>query len=157
MHLFISTYTLKVDDKGRVSVPHNWRSVIANLRSDIFGYMSFNNPCVEVYTSERLELMHDYISNLDLFSQERDMLSTAVLGSSEALSLDSKGRIMLPESFLDHASITNQATFVGKGQTFEIWNKENFTPYFQKSRMHIKQNSNMRPSKNKSNASDAEQ
>lgn len=145
MHLFISTYTLKVDDKGRVSVPHNWRSIITESRQKIYGYMSFNNQCIEVYTTDRLEMMHEYISNLDLFSQERDMLSTAVLASSEELNVDSKGRIMLPEIFLKHADIQNEAVFVGKGQTFEIWNKNHFLPYFQKSREHIKKNSNMRP------------
>lgn len=143
MHLFISTYNLKVDDKGRVSVPHNYRSVITELRQKIYGYMSFNNPCIEVYTTDRLSLMHDYISGLDLFSQERDMLSTAVLGSSEELNVDSKGRIMLPEVFLKHANIKKEATFIGKGQTFEIWNKENFAPYFESSRESIKNNGGM--------------
>lgn len=147
MHLFISTYNLKVDDKGRVSVPHHYRGIIAELRQKIYGYMSFNNPCIEVYTTDRLSLMHDYISKLDLFSQERDMLSTAVLGSSEELNSDSKGRIMLPEVFLKHAGIAKEAVFVGKGQTFEIWNKENFTPYFQSSRKSIKGSGSMCSSK----------
>lgn len=150
MHLFISTYNLKVDDKGRVSVPYNWRAIISEMRQRIYSYMSFNNQCIEVYTTERLELMHEYISNLDLFSQERDMLSTAVLASSEELTLDSKGRIMLSEHFLAHANIKNEAVFVGKGQTFEIWNKENFSPYFRQSREHIKKNNNMRAKPNAS-------
>jgi len=140
MDLFISTYTLKIDDKGRVSVPSAYRSIIQNKAEKIYGYTSFNHQCIEVYTTKRLELIKGYIENLDLFSQARDTLSTAVLASSEELNMDAKGRIMLPEFFIDHANLKGEVLFAGKGQTFEIWNKENFLPYYEKARKDIKQN-----------------
>lgn len=134
MQLFLSTHSIKLDDKGRISVPASYRLLLESKEEQIFGLMSFRNPCIEIYTKSRLEGINRYIEELDLFSPKRDMLSTAILSSIEPFNIDTKGRVMLPQHFLEFASLKNEVMVVGKGESFEIWSRENFAPSYQKAR-----------------------
>lgn len=141
MALFLSTYTNKVDKKGRVSVPASFRTVLANQNfAGIIAYGSFINPCIEACGIDRLEGLYNSIDSLDPFSAERDAFVTTILGGSVQISFDSEGRVMLPEALIETAGIDDKATFVGKGATFEIWQPETFTDYFAKARKEALEN-----------------
>lgn len=135
MALFLSTYVNKVDKKGRVSVPAPFRTVLANQHfSGIVAYGSFINPCVEACGMDRIEKLHTQIESLDPFSEERDAFATTILGGSQQLSFDGEGRVMLPDSLITLAGIKEIAVFVGKGETFEIWQPKAFEDYAQAAR-----------------------
>ncbi len=135
MALFLSTFTNKIDSKGRVSVPSQFRSSLVNPDfSGVVVYESFVNDCIEGCDIDRIRKISESIDNLDPFSQDRDALATALLGGSFQLSIDADGRVILPDSLLKKAKIKNTAVFVGKGPTFEIWNPEKFEEYMSKSK-----------------------
>ncbi len=135
MALFLSSFTNKIDSKGRVSVPAQFRSSLVNPEfSGVVLYESFVNDCIEGCDIERIKKISESIDNLDPFSQDRDALATALLGGSFQLSIDADGRVILPESLLKKAKIKGTAVFVGKGPTFEIWNPEKFEEYMTKSK-----------------------
>lgn len=77
----------------------------------------------------RLERLSESIDNLDPFSEERDAFATSILGAAVQLPFDADGRVLLPKDFVESAHISDQATFVGKGQTFEIWSPAQFKTY----------------------------
>jgi MraZ protein len=140
MALFLSTFTNKIDSKGRVSVPAQFRvSLTNNDFSGIILYESFINDCIEGCDLERIKLLSESIDNLDPFSEERDSFATAILGGSIQLSLDSDGRVILPESLLKKAKLKDKAVFVGKGPTFEIWQPEKFSEYAKKAKENAKE------------------
>lgn len=139
-HIFLSTYSSKVDDKKRASVPSSFRSVVeAKGGNMIYAYASFVNQCLEVCTAERIRYLEQYIDGLDIFSEERDVIATAVLGGCEPLQIDAKGRVSLSETLLKFAEIDKELIFVGKGKVFEIWNKDKFNIYYQHAREAAKQ------------------
>ncbi len=146
MALFLSTYVNKVDKKGRVSVPANFRATLAEQKyQGIVVYSSFINECVEACGMDRIERLSDSIDNLDPYSDERDAFAATILGGSMQLPFDGEGRVMLPESLLAEAGITEKAVFVGKGATFEIWQPEAFEIYAGKARELAKtQRANLR-------------
>lgn len=135
MALFLSTYVNKVDKKGRVSVPVNFRnSLVEQKFQGIIVYNSFINNCIEACSIDRIEQISISIDELEPFSEERDAFATTILGGSTPLPFDSDGRIILPEELLNKANIKEKAIFVGKGTTFEIWNESDFAEYSQKAR-----------------------
>lgn len=135
MALFLSTYVNKVDKKGRVSVPANFRAALSSQNyQGIVVYPSFINSCVEACGMDRIERLSESIDELDPYSDERDAFATSILGGSMQLPFDGEGRVMLPESMLKEAGITEQAVFVGKGATFEIWEPKAFEEYAAKAR-----------------------
>jgi MraZ protein len=130
MALFLSTYSNKVDKKGRVSVPANFR--LALQKEDFQGivvYSSFVNESIEACGMERMARLSESIDSLDPYSEERDAFAATILGGSFQLPFDGEGRIILPESLMSGAGISEQAVFVGKGATFEIWAPGAFETY----------------------------
>ena len=130
MALFLSTYCNKLDKKGRISVPAGFRTVLGKQEfSGIVAYSSFINQCIEACGMDRIEKLSSRIETLDPFSEDRDAFATAILGGSVQLGFDGEGRVMLPESLITLAGLKDQALFVGKGETFEIWEPEAFAAY----------------------------
>jgi MraZ protein len=84
-------------------------------------------------------MLSQTIDNLDPYSEARDAFATTILGGCMQLSFDSEGRIILPDELIESVGLVEQACFVGKGATFEIWNPELFNQYSAKAREIAKQ------------------
>ena len=78
--------------------------------------------------------MYQYIEKMDMFSKERDAISTAIFSSSEVLHIDNKGRSLIPEILLKFSNINKEIMFVGKGQHIELWNPELFDKHYAEAR-----------------------
>ena len=125
--LFMDTITNKVDAKGRVSLPADYREIVKELSTEIVCYRSLTAPCIEGCTEDLLaKLASDMESSLDFFSQTQDDLTNLIFGDAKRFSFDSTGRIVLSEKLMRHAQITDMAVFVGKGKKFQIWNPQNW-------------------------------
>jgi MraZ protein len=123
----MDTIINKVDTKGRVSLPSDYRTIVKELSTEIVCYRSLTSPCIEGCAEELLEkIASDMETSLDFFSQTQDDLTNLIFGDARRFSFDSTGRILLTEKLLKHAQITDTAVFVGKGRKFQIWNPENW-------------------------------
>lgn len=128
--LFLSTYQNRIDKKGRVSVPAQFRANLAGQEfAGIVAYGSLLHPCIEGCGMNRFMKLNERIEMLDPFSEERDAFATTIFGESVQLSFDGEGRIMLPESLIAQANLAEQAVFVGKGEIFEIWEPKAFAEH----------------------------
>ena len=127
MVLFLGTIENKVDTKGRVSVPADFRLALKN--DDFQGvvlYHSFTNKCIEGCSMDRMEKIAEATDSLDLFSEETESLESLIFSDARQLLFDVTGRIVVPEDLLKFAGIKGTALFVGKGRTFQIWEKSEF-------------------------------
>lgn len=128
--LFMDTILNKVDAKGRVSIPADYRALLEQKETELTAFPSFNLPCIECYTSELMEKMADAIeNNIALFSTEQDALTNKIFANAKEFPFDSTGRIVLTEKLMKFANITDKALFVGKGRTFQIWNPDEYEKY----------------------------
>ena len=135
MALFLSTFAKKIDKKGRVSVPAQFRAALTDEKfGGIVIYPSFTNACIEGASMSRIEKLSDSIDNLDPFSEDRDAFATAVLGGSFQLSFDSEGRVSIPSELMQNIHIIEDVIFVGKGPTFQIWEPKAYAEYSEKAR-----------------------
>jgi MraZ protein len=133
--LFLSTYINKIDKKGRVSVPSSFRTQLAEQSfNGIVAYPSFINPCVESCGIDRIQKLSERIETLDPFSEEHDVFSTSILSGARELAFDGEGRVMLTEELIASAQLCETAMFVGKGNTFEIWEPESFKVHAERAR-----------------------
>ncbi len=139
--LFLDTVTNKVDAKGRVSLPADYRAIVKELGSEIVCYRSLTSPCIEGCLEDLLDkLATDIENSTDFFSETQDDLTNLVFGDAKRFTFDSTGRIMLSEKLLKHAEITDTAVFVGKGRKFQIWSDKNWAKEEQRLREKIKNN-----------------
>jgi len=125
--LFMDTIINKVDTKGRVSLPADYRTIIKESESEIVCYRSLTSPCIEGCLESLLDkLAAEIDDSTDFFSQIQDDLTNLIFGDARRFSFDSTGRIGLSEKLLNYAKITDTAVFVGKGRKFQIWNPDNW-------------------------------
>ena len=125
--LFMDTITNKVDAKGRVSLPSDYRAIVKELSTEIVCYRSLSAPCIEGCLEDTLDKLATEIENsTDFFSETQDNLTNLIFGDAKRFPFESTGRIVLTEKLLQHAGITDSAVFVGKGRKFQIWNPENW-------------------------------
>jgi len=125
--LFMDTVINKVDAKGRVSLPADYRAIVKELSMEIVCYRSLSAPCIEGCLEDTLDKLATVIEDAtDFFSETQDNLTNLIFGDARRFTFDSTGRIMLSEKLLKHAGITDTAVFVGKGRKFQIWNPQNW-------------------------------
>ena len=128
--MFLSSYENKIDKKGRVSVPANFRSHLNSLGYNGFiSYPSFNHSALEACSLDRIEKLSSSIDSLNPFEEKRDFFATSVLSESENLQFDTEGRITITEKLLSHAKIKTNVLFVGLGKTVQIWEPKNFEKF----------------------------
>ena len=139
MDRFVSTFTNKIDAKGRVSVPAPFRAVLQRdaYSGGIYCYPSLDAPALDAGGERLAQKIDGLLSGLPDYSDERDELSVALYGEVQILTLDGDGRISLPQSLRDHAKLTSQVTFVGLGEKFQIWSPEEFDARHKRAREKV--------------------
>ncbi len=129
MKLFLSTYTNKIDAKGRVSVPAQFRTILQNLGAEQPGFIVFpaaKHTALEGFSWGLMDELSRRLDQFPIFSSPQDDLAAAVFASATPVSYDETGRIQLSKDLLAHAQLTDTALFVGLGNKFQIWQPELF-------------------------------
>jgi transcriptional regulator MraZ len=127
MDRFVSHYVLRLDAKGRVSVPAPFRAVLARDGFDgLYCYPALDRPALDAGGNALLGEIEALITGFLPYSDEREQFSLALYGTSETLKIDSEGRVVLTDTLKTHAGITDAVTFVGLGHKFRIWEPGRF-------------------------------
>ena len=140
MDQFVSHYTNRMDAKGRVSVPAPFRAVLAKDGFDgIYCYPSLDADALDCGGNRLVAKITSLLEGLDPYSDEHDLLSTALYGASEVLRLDPEGRIVLTDKLRAHAGIDGEVVFVGLGDKFQMWRPERFHARFSEAREKVRE------------------
>lgn len=126
MSQFLGTHRNRLDAKGRVSVPAAFR---AALRRDgeavgLILRPSHKHRCIEAWPAPVFEALATPLQGLDLFSDTHDDMAAALYADACQLDPDREGRILLPETLVAHAQLTDSVVFMGMGRIFQIWEPE---------------------------------
>lgn len=122
MALFTDTFINKIDSKGRVSVPAQFRAELNGQRfHGIVALPTFKYPALQCGGIEWMSRLSESIDALAVFSDEHDDAASTLFGDTKQLAFDGDGRITLLPPLLKHANLTDAAAFVGRGPVFEIW------------------------------------
>jgi MraZ protein len=127
MALFLSSFTNHIDTKGRLSVPATFRAAAnAEQFAGVVLFRSFTNNCIEGFLMSRMEKMAAATDELGAFDKVQDDLTALLFADARPLQFDVTGRIVIPTDLLKHAGINEDALFVGRGNSFQIWNPAEF-------------------------------
>ena len=127
MDRFVSNTTLRLDSKGRVSIPASFRSVLGRDGFDgLYCYPALDRTAIDAGGNALMAEIEALIGRFTSFSDEREQFALALYGTSETLKIDSEGRVVLSDSLKRHAGITEAVTFVGLGHKFQIWEPARF-------------------------------
>lgn len=128
MALFVSTSVHRIDKKGRVSVPAQFRAALEgeSFRGVALTPPLADLPCIEGSGFSLIERITESIEEMNPLSEERDALALAILSATRQIGFDGEGRIVLPEDLIAQAELEGEALFAGLGSKFQIWNPKSF-------------------------------
>ena len=69
----------------------------------------------------KFEALKQSFTKLNKFSDEYEDLSITIFADAYPVEADKEGRIVLPADLVEHAGLGNQVSFMGVGDTFQIW------------------------------------
>ena len=124
MTQFVGTHFGKLDRKGRISVPAQFRAELESAAtSHLVFRTSHEHPCIEARSRPVFQKIIDSVQSLPHFSEEREVLEATLISGSEMLRIDGDGRLILPNAMIIEVVLGEQVAFLGKGDRFEIWNE----------------------------------
>lgn len=132
---FRGTFDQRVDTKGRMSIPADFRAVLADgdprcPENPLPRMVVLHGPhlknCLHAYTIEAMEEIEAGIKALPRGSVERKQASRMILGQSWDTEVDKDGRIVLPQRLRQQIGLKGEATMVAMGDYFEIWDAETY-------------------------------
>lgn len=123
MAVFLSTHVNKVDRKGRVSIPAQFRQSLAKTSAPnaLYVWPSLNHPALEGADQDYIDILSDSLESPDLDAEEREMIETFIFGKMVPLTIDNEGRVGLPRDLAEIAGVGEEAAFIGRRKTFQIW------------------------------------
>lgn len=124
---FLGNIDAKADQKGRVFLPSVFRKELQTsgsetlvLRKDAY------TKCLVLYPEEKWNGIIDNMrSKLSRWDAREQQVYRQWVSEAEIVTLDGNGRFLITKRSLEFAGITSQVTFIGMGDTIEIWSKEN--------------------------------
>lgn len=124
MSQFIGNSTVRIDSKGRVSVPPSFRPSLRKSDSDPADFVlrpSELHPCIEGWPKATIAAMAEPPSEIDPFDEEAEERALLWYGTAVEPSMDREGRITLPKDLALLAGIADEVMFIGAGSRFQIW------------------------------------
>jgi MraZ protein len=124
MSQLLGTHHNRLDAKGRVSIPAPFRAALKSEGGTSVALVlrpSHKHPCIEGWPLDEFQKLADPLERLSLFSDEHDDLAAALYADAFPVEADREGRIVLPDTLIAYAGLTDSVDFMGLGRIFQIW------------------------------------
>ena len=125
LNLFLSTFETKIDKKGRISIPARYRSLLEKSDEELILFSTPESNYVQGCGNNYIKRLWETNLELDQISNEALYIQD-ILSDSIHANIDAEGRILLSEKLIEIAKLTRTVLFAGRGETFQIWDPENF-------------------------------
>ncbi len=120
-----------VDAKGRTAIPAKMRSALSPDAQNTFTLTKGFEPCIYAYPQDQWKIKEEEYGSLNTNSRDARHLVRMILMWAEEVSLDGQGRISLPKSLSEYASIGDKVLIIGAMDRIELWDPEQFANYLQ--------------------------
>ncbi|BDV02366.1 MAG: transcriptional regulator MraZ [Candidatus Hepatoplasma vulgare] len=114
--LNIGSYNTSVDEKGRLMIPKAFRTF---LEKEIVISLEFENTLV-LRPQNEFEKWSGLLLSMSYLNREARILQRKILGNSMYITIDLKGRILIPKSLLEQAKMKKTVQVIGTGNKIEI-------------------------------------
>lgn len=128
-------HTIKLDPKGRVSLPSSLRDQIdknlpknrgssKNKKSFVFANGLYKGmKFIDIYPITEWEKLEAKISQMPKLKSEVQAFQRFYLSSAVVVDLDSHNRMLVPMELRGFAGLEEEAVVVGMGNKLELWSK----------------------------------
>lgn len=125
-------FRFKVDSKGRVAVPAEFRKV---LSEDLVVSRELTDKCLYVFEPDTFNqwvegLFEDKFGGFKSSDRRQVALRTKLKSRAQRAEVDTSGRVMLNQQAREAVGITKDVVVVGNTGYFEVWDAKTFDAEF---------------------------
>jgi MraZ protein len=121
--MLIGQFEHNLDNKKRLSIPAKWRSIFGEKVIVTSGL----DKSLFVFSESEWQNIAGSISQNGFLDIDSRNFSRLILSNAFDLSIDSHGRVLLPDHLIKYAGLKTDVVLAGNYNRAEIWDKEEFT------------------------------
>lgn len=123
--MFIGEYSHTIDEKRRLAIPSKFRKDLAKKAVITRGLEN----CLVLYPMNEWQKLAEKLSSLPTSKEEARGFTRLMLAGAMDVSLDSLGRILIPDYLKKYADLNRNVTVIGLGNRIEIWDEKKWQTY----------------------------
>ena len=111
--MFRGNHPTRVDEKGRLKVPAEFKRVIDEKYGQQFYITSLDGKVAQVYPFEEWERIEQKLAGLSTFNPTKKKFLDRVNYYGQVVEMDGQGRLLIPQILRDAAQIKGEVAVLG--------------------------------------------
>ncbi|HZJ02268.1 MAG TPA: hypothetical protein VFE20_01085 [Thermoleophilia bacterium] len=130
---FTDRYEHSVDDKGRVTLPAQYRRYFPADSIAYFVPAGHGEPCIRVFPLESwTQYDQKYLEQLNEFeAKDVSRMIRNLYSGIKKVTVDKAGRVLLPDAAVKTLGLSGKVLMAGHRDHFEIWDPQAFEEFVQ--------------------------
>ena len=124
--MFRGNHPTRVDEKGRLKVPAEFKRVIDEKYAQKFYITSLDGIVAQVYPFEEWERIEQKLAALSTFNPTKKKFLNRTNYYGQVVEMDGQGRLLVPQILRDAAQIRGEVAVLGNLTYLEVRNLEAF-------------------------------
>ena len=122
--MFRGNHPTRVDDKGRLKVPAEFKRVIDEKYGTQFYITSLDGKVAQIYPFEEWERIEQKLASLSTFNPTKKKFLSRVNYWGQQVEMDGQGRLLIPQLLREKAIIKGEVAVLGNLTYLEVRNLE---------------------------------
>src|ERR1035441_4753415 len=122
--MFRGNHPTRVDEKGRLKIPAEFKRVIDEKYGQQFYITSLDGKVAQVYTFEEWERIEQKLAGLSTFNPTKKKFLDRVNYYGQMVEMDGQGRLLIPQLLRETGQIKGEVAVLGNLTFLEVRNAE---------------------------------
>ncbi len=124
--MFRGNHPTRVDEKGRLKVPAEFKRVVDEKYGQQFYITSLDGKVAQVYPFEEWERIEQKLAGLSTFDPTKKKFLSKVNYWGQVVEMDGQGRLLMPQLLRESAQIKGEVSVTGYQTYLEVRNMESY-------------------------------
>lgn len=120
--MFRGRFAHLIDSKGRLSIPSKFREIL-NERYDSRLVVTAYDACLVAYPFAEWQILEERVAGLPEFKKDTRAFLRFFYSSATDCAIDRLGRVLIPQTLREYASLEKEVVLIGAFKHVEIWSK----------------------------------
>ncbi len=122
--MFRGNHPTRVDEKGRLKVPAEFKRLIDEKYGAHFYITSVDGKAALIYPMEEWERIEEKLARLSSFNPTKKKFLNRTNYYGQMVEIDGQGRLLIPSLLRDKAQIKGEVAVLGQLKYLEVRNEE---------------------------------
>ena len=122
--MFRGNHPTRVDEKGRLKVPAEFKRVIDEKYAQRFYITSLDGNVAQIYPFEEWERIEQKLASLSTFNPTKKKFLNRVNYYGQVVEMDSHGRLLIPQLLRESAQLKGEVAVMGYLNRMEVQSME---------------------------------